>query len=88
MMKNNSLGSWVPSGDVLTAEWVDVSSRERLNVFEVLCALTCPLINHQGHVSIDKILVMKLIYWVMKQFKEDLDNSRKIRHKSNKTQLT
>lgn len=56
MMKNSPTGSWVPSGDVLTAEWVDVSSRERLNVFEVLCALTCPLINHQGHVSIDKIL--------------------------------
>lgn len=56
MMKNSPAGLWVPSDDVPAAERVDVSSRESLNVFKVLCALTCPLINHRGHVSIDKIL--------------------------------
>lgn len=57
MMKNSPAGSWMPSDDVPAAEWVDVSSRESLNVFKVLCALTCPSINHRGHVSIDKFWI-------------------------------
>ena len=46
MMTNSPTGSWVASDDVPAAEWVDVSSKESLNVFKVLCTLTCPLINH------------------------------------------
>lgn len=56
MMTNSPTGSWVTDDNVPAAEWVEVSSREGLTVFEGLCTLTCLSINHWGCVAIDTML--------------------------------